>query len=144
VQNTRINPIIISAADAQNIAIIECAKGYGLAAEKEAREEFKDIAQWQFSSNRLEQIIKEAPEKKKLTYLKDKARKGTFITKFSAERFQIEIQKENRKFVSRASIAISGGLAIVTPMLIMALHPTRLTQLLTASLFVVSVTLLLA
>jgi hypothetical protein len=64
VQNTRINPISISAADAQNIAIIECAKGYGLAAEKEAREEFKDIAQWQFSSNRLEQIIKEAPRKR--------------------------------------------------------------------------------
>jgi uncharacterized membrane protein YhaH (DUF805 family) len=36
----------------------------------------------------------------------------------------------------RLQIAIFGGLALIIPMLIMRLHPTLLTQLLTASLFI--------
>ncbi|KAH7304868.1 hypothetical protein BKA65DRAFT_486209 [Rhexocercosporidium sp. MPI-PUGE-AT-0058] len=53
-------------------------------------------------------------------------------------------QKEKRRFISRAYMAVFGGRAVISPMLIMSLHPTRLTQLLTASLFVVVIALVLA
>ena len=41
-------------------------------------------------------------------------------------------------------MALFGGLALTVPMLIMALHPTQLTTLLTASIFVLVVAMLLA
>jgi hypothetical protein len=40
------------------------------------------------------------------------------------------------RFVRRLLTALFGGLALIGPMLIMRLHPTLLTQLLTASLFI--------
>ncbi|KAN0096849.1 hypothetical protein V8E51_015654 [Hyaloscypha variabilis] len=56
----------------------------------------------------------------------------------------IESVKAREQFISRASAAVFRGLAVIVPMLIMSLHPTRLTQLLTASVFVVSIVLILA
>lgn len=42
------------------------------------------------------------------------------------------------RFVRRLLTALLGGLALIGPMLIMRLHPTLLTQLLTASLFILA------
>lgn len=47
-------------------------------------------------------------------------------------------------FYTRLIMAIFGGLALVAPMLIMTLHPTRLTLLLTTSSFVFTVGVVLA
>jgi VIT1/CCC1 family predicted Fe2+/Mn2+ transporter len=67
------------------------------------------------------------------------------VTKRSLRRrIHLEGLKSKERFTSRALAAIFGGLAVIVPMLIMSLHPTRLTQLLTASIFVVSVALILA
>jgi hypothetical protein len=59
-------------------------------------------------------------------------------------RKRVDKHIEKGRFISRAYTAVFGGLAVIAPMLIMSLHPTRLTQLLTTSLFVVSVALILA
>ena len=59
-------------------------------------------------------------------------------------RRKIQKEAERRKLFSGAGTAVFGGLAVIAPMLIMSLHPTKLTQLLTASLFVVSIALILA
>jgi uncharacterized BrkB/YihY/UPF0761 family membrane protein len=48
------------------------------------------------------------------------------------------------RFVSRMKMAIFGGYALVIPMLIMTLHPTPLTNLLTTTLFVLAVAVVLA
>ena len=48
------------------------------------------------------------------------------------------------KLKARTVTALAGGLAFIAPMLIMVLHPTRLTRLLTSSLFVVFVATALA
>jgi len=51
---------------------------------------------------------------------------------------QVKKEKEKLAFSLRLQMAIFGGLALIAPMLIMRLHPTLLTQLLTTSLFVLS------
>lgn len=43
-----------------------------------------------------------------------------------------------KRFVRRLLTALFGGLALIGPMLIMRLHATLLTQLLTASLFILA------
>lgn len=48
------------------------------------------------------------------------------------------------RFVSRMKMAVFGGYALVIPMLIMTLHPTPLTNLLTTTLFVLAVAVVLA
>jgi hypothetical protein len=53
-------------------------------------------------------------------------------------------EEENNKFISRLSMALFGGAALIAPMLIMTLHPTRLTSLLTTSVFVLAVGVALA
>src|SRR5271156_6267417 len=53
-----------------------------------------------------------------------------------------EQTKHDRKFLafmSRLTMSLFGGLALIVPMLIMDLHPTKLTSLLTNSAFVVAV-----
>lgn len=47
-------------------------------------------------------------------------------------------------FLSRLAMALFGGLALIVPMLIMTLHQTKLTTLLTTSLFVAVVAVALA
>lgn len=47
-------------------------------------------------------------------------------------------------FWTRLLVAGSAGLALIAPMLIMTLHPTKLTSLLTASLFIIAVAVILA
>ncbi|OCL12224.1 hypothetical protein AOQ84DRAFT_386277 [Glonium stellatum] len=42
-------------------------------------------------------------------------------------------------FLHRFIMAVSGGLALIVPMLIMTLHPTKLTALLTTSVFVIAI-----
>jgi hypothetical protein len=49
-----------------------------------------------------------------------------------------------QRFSSRLAMALFGGFALIAPMLIMALHPTRLTSLLTTSIFVFAVAIALA
>ncbi|KAH6670569.1 hypothetical protein B0J14DRAFT_596547 [Halenospora varia] len=53
-------------------------------------------------------------------------------------------QSKKRKFVSRLTMALFGGAALIAPMLIMTLHQTKLTTLLTTSLFVFAVAAVLA
>lgn len=56
-------------------------------------------------------------------------------------------EKQNqckRALLSRALAALVGGLAVVVPMLIMVLHPTKATAIWTSSCFVVVVALCLA
>ena len=53
-------------------------------------------------------------------------------------------RKEWRDFLSRLKMALFGGLSLIIPMLIMTLHPTILTALLTTTLFVLAVALILA
>lgn len=53
-----------------------------------------------------------------------------------------ELQKHERKFLafmSRLNMALFGGFVLIIPMLIIDLHPTKLTSLLTASVFVLAV-----
>ena len=45
-------------------------------------------------------------------------------------------QDNRSKFLSRLTMALFGGAALIAPMLIMTLHPTQLTTLLTTSVFV--------
>ncbi len=47
-------------------------------------------------------------------------------------------------FLSRLAMALFGGLALIVPMLITTLHQTKLTTLLTTSLFVAAVAVALA
>jgi uncharacterized membrane protein YqjE len=56
----------------------------------------------------------------------------------------VQAEKERSLFLSRLSMALIGGLALIAPMLIMTLHNTRLTTLLTTSLFVIGVAVGLA
>ena len=53
-------------------------------------------------------------------------------------------RKRQRDFLSRVAMALFSGAALVAPMLIMTLHPTKLTTLLTTSFFVFAVAVLLA
>lgn len=48
------------------------------------------------------------------------------------------------EFISRMKMAVFGGYVLVIPMLIMTLHPTLLTNLLTTSMFVLGVAVILA
>lgn len=45
-------------------------------------------------------------------------------------------QDDRNKFISRLIMALFGGAALIAPMLIMTLHQTQLTTLLTTSVFV--------
>lgn len=56
----------------------------------------------------------------------------------------VDGEDARKAFAERFFMALFGGLTLIGPMLIMTLHPTRLTQLLTTSLFVVAVALVLA
>lgn len=110
------------------MAIIECAEAYGLAENAEALKSLKrQVIQSQLWAEQhdLQHVLGLMPTS--LGF-----RKG------------IDREKEKSKFISRAYTAVFGGLAVVAPMLIMSLHPTKLTQLLTASLFVVFIALILA
>jgi hypothetical protein len=53
-------------------------------------------------------------------------------------------RKRQKEFFTRVAMALFGGAALVAPMLIMTLHPTKLTTLLTTSLFVFVVAIALA
>ena len=54
------------------------------------------------------------------------------------------LAKAQKDFTARMIMALFGGFALVVPMLIMSLHPSRLTNLLTTSLFVFAVAAALA
>ena len=57
----------------------------------------------------------------------------------------VDIDHRNSKsFMNRLKMAIFGGLALIVPMLIMRLHSTLLTELLTASLFILAFGVVLA
>jgi len=61
----------------------------------------------------------------------------------SGVRYSIKKTAE-KTFYSRLIMAVFGGFALVVPMLIMTLHQTKLTSLLTTSIFVLAVALALA
>jgi hypothetical protein len=52
--------------------------------------------------------------------------------------------KKQRQFLSRLAMALFGGAALIAHMLIMTLHQSKLTSLLTTSLFVIAVAVTLA
>jgi hypothetical protein len=52
--------------------------------------------------------------------------------------------KKLAQFFSRLAMALFGGLALIVPMLIMSLHQSRLTALLTTSVFIVAIGVILA
>ena len=53
-------------------------------------------------------------------------------------------QRNAKDFVSRLRMALFGGLSLIAPMLIMRLHPTLLTELITTSVFILAVGVVLA
>ncbi|KAF2432058.1 hypothetical protein EJ08DRAFT_695858 [Tothia fuscella] len=53
-------------------------------------------------------------------------------------------QKERKRYISRVKMAVFGGLALIIPMLVMTLHSSQLTVLLTTSIFVLTVAMILA
>ena len=66
-------------------------------------------------------------------------------TGYGGANYLQETKKEQfDDFLGRAAMALFGGLALILPMLIMVLHQTRLTTLLTTSFFVLGVGLILA
>jgi hypothetical protein len=70
---------------------------------------------------------------------------GNLRTKIHADELaKVATHKHAQTFRKRFLIAASSGLALIAPMLIMTLHPTKLTSLLTTSLFVIVVALILA
>ncbi|KAM5357472.1 hypothetical protein ACJZ2D_016238 [Fusarium nematophilum] len=52
--------------------------------------------------------------------------------------------KESRALLARLGMAVGGGLALIVPMLIMVLHPTKLTAILTTSIFTLAMAVALA
>ena len=52
--------------------------------------------------------------------------------------------QQSRDFAGRLGMALFGGFSLIVPMLIMRLHPTLLTELLTTSVFVLSLGIILA
>ena len=67
------------------------------------------------------------------------------VMKIGVTRVHAEMQAdESASFIRNLLMALFGGFALVVPMLIMTLHSTRLTSLLTTSVFVFTVALLLA
>jgi hypothetical protein len=115
----------------KTLGIIECAERNNLAEEKQALKELKQDSL---------AAVREAENFTSfhgLSIPRNVKRSGGI-------RKKTDEQIETSRFMSRAYTAAFGGFAVIAPMLIMSLHPTRLTQLLTASLFVVSVALILA
>lgn len=53
-------------------------------------------------------------------------------------------QQKSKEFFSRFKMALFGGSSLIVPMLIMRLHPTLLTELVTASIFIFAVAIILA
>ena len=53
-------------------------------------------------------------------------------------------KQQTKEFLSRLGMALFGGCSLIAPMLIMRLHPTLLTELVTTSVFVLSVGVILA
>jgi hypothetical protein len=70
------------------------------------------------------------------------ASRGNYLDRY-LDSFKARKTKQ-RQFSSRLSMALFGGAALIAPMLIMALHQSKLTSLLTTSLFVVAVAVTLA
>ena len=64
---------------------------------------------------------------------------GTFL-----EDEKLRRKRKSEAFWRRLFMAAFGGAALIAPMLIMSLHPTKVTNLVTASAFVVVVAVLLA
>ncbi|KAL2061945.1 hypothetical protein VTL71DRAFT_7323 [Oculimacula yallundae] len=56
----------------------------------------------------------------------------------------VDTEIGRKAFIERFLMALFGGLTLIGPMLIMSLHSTKLTQLLTTSLFVIAVAMALA
>ncbi|RFU23838.1 hypothetical protein B7463_g12502, partial [Scytalidium lignicola] len=133
----------------------------------------KDYHYWRSSANQIPQLLDSSsacdPLAKKLAMLECAECHENSPSK-ELERFQQEVfrqctlepntskrtslgvlveegLKKARKrslFVSRLTMALFGGVALIAPMLIMTLHTTKLTVLLTTSLFVVAVAVILA
>jgi hypothetical protein len=61
-----------------------------------------------------------------------------------AHRMSRKQEEEFVKFTRRLTGGLLGGLALIVPMLIMDLHPTQLTSLLTTSVFVLALAILFA
>ena len=68
-----------------------------------------------------------------------------------AERMKAELGKRRVKwmtkkdtFFARLPLALAGGFALIAPMLIMTLHKSKLTSLLTTSFFVLAVAIMLS
>jgi len=127
-QNQNIYPKECDLLIAQTIVLLECATIHNLDEEKATLATIR---------KKLHGILQNRQK-----YIKRSLGRGTQQSVMSWT--FIESAKSREQFISRASAAVFGGLAVIVPMLIMSLHPTRLTQLLTASVFVVSITLILA
>jgi hypothetical protein len=57
---------------------------------------------------------------------------------------QLSRRKQTEEFLSRLRMALFGGCSLIAPMLIMRLNPTLLTGLVTASVFILAVSIILA
>ena len=68
-----------------------------------------------------------------------------YLRKMTLRNRELQKQKEEfLKFAGRLTGGLFGGFALIVPMLIMDLHPTKLTSLLTTSVFVLALAILFA
>jgi Flp pilus assembly protein TadB len=134
-QNKSICPDQFDTTMVDELAVIECATLHNLPDEKEA------IAAMKENLNRVKEDLNRVKEDLNRK-MEDRYQEERMTS--IQRRLMVEEEKKKNNFISRASAAVFGGLAVIAPMLIMSLHPTRLTQLLTASLFVISVAMILA
>jgi hypothetical protein len=68
----------------------------------------------------------------------------TAVEKAQIDKEKAQVKREKKRFWSNLKMAVFGGSALIVPMLIMTLHQTKLTSLLTTSLFVLAVAAILA
>ena len=78
-----------------------------------------------------------------ITAAEAKAEQETLAAELKAEQNRVWIATRER-FVQNTIFAVFSGLTLIVPMLIMTLHPTLLTSLLTTSLFVTAIAATLA
>ena len=84
-------------------------------------------------------LVKECPSQ-----LKPRINVSDFIGEGGCKDREFTRERKLEALLNRIRMALFGGVVVVAPMLIMTLHPTLLTTLLTTSLFVLAVGLVLA
>ncbi|KAJ6013493.1 hypothetical protein N7540_008084 [Penicillium herquei] len=111
------------------------------------RSDTKEANQTSASSDKTQQgeVTTQQPSKDTAAFEAQIANLLVNGAKFSSAGVRTEEESKARlDFLSRLVMALFGGAALIVPMLIMTLHPSKLNSLLTTSLFVVGIAVILA